>query len=71
MTYVNTVNTIEIDFADRIASVFQGLFADFSKSRLAHKTARVLNSLSTRELDDLGIARKDIKAVATRAAFAA
>ena len=69
MTYVNSANTIEIDFADRIASVFQGLFGDFVKSRLARQTARELNALSTRELDDLGIARKEIKSIAKAAAF--
>ena len=69
MTYVNTATTIEIDFADRISSVFQGLFSDFANARLARQTVRQLNALSTRELDDLGIARKDIKDVAKRAAF--
>ena len=69
MTYVTSVNTIEIDFADRIASVFKGLFADFAQARLARRTARELNALTTHELDDLGIARNDIKAIATRDAF--
>lgn len=69
MTYVNTVNTIEIDFADRISSLFKGLFADISKNRLARQTVRELSALSTRELDDLGIARNNIKAIAFAAAF--
>ncbi|MGR3291567.1 MAG: DUF1127 domain-containing protein [Paracoccaceae bacterium] len=69
MTYITAVNTIEIDFADRISSAFQGLFTDLVKSRLVRKTVRELNALSTRELDDLGMARKDIKAVAQRAVF--
>jgi len=69
MTYVTSVNTIEIDFADRIAASFKGLFSNIAKARIAARTARVLNALSTRELDDLGVARKDIKVVAKRAAY--
>jgi uncharacterized protein YjiS (DUF1127 family) len=69
MTYVTSVNTIEIDFADRISSTFQGLFADLKHAFVARRTARILNALSTRALDDLGVARNDIKNVATRAAF--
>ncbi len=69
MTYINTVNTIEIDLANRIANSFQGLFGDIAKNRLARRTMRELNALSTRELDDLGIARKNIKTVAFTAAF--
>ncbi len=69
MTYVTSANTIEIDFADRISSTFKGLFADYAKSRLARRTIRELSVLSTRELDDLGIARTNIKAIAYEAAF--
>ncbi|MEE9389023.1 MAG: DUF1127 domain-containing protein [Paracoccaceae bacterium] len=69
MTYVTSANTIEIDLADRIASAFQGLFADYAKSRLVARTARELNALSTRDLADLGISRNNIKTVAYEAVY--
>ncbi len=69
MTYVGTVNTIEIDLANRIASAFRGIVSNFAKSIMARRTARELSALSTRELDDLGISRASISSVATKAAF--
>ena len=69
MTYVGTVNTIEIDFANRIASAFQGVVGNIVKSFQAYRTVRELSALSTRELDDLGIGRGQIRAIATNAAF--
>ena len=70
MTYVGTVNTIEIDFANRIASAFQGVLGNVAKILLAWRTARLLSALSTRELDDLGISRARIWSVAKTAAVA-
>ncbi len=64
MTYINSANTIEIDLADRIARNLSGLRASFKRARLARQTMRELNALSDRELDDLGIHRSAIKAVA-------
>ncbi len=69
MTYVGTVNTIEIDLANRIALAFRGIVGDIAKSMVARRTARELAALSNRELDDLGISRGQISLVATKAAF--
>ena len=68
MTYINAVNTIEIDLADRIARNIAGLRAGFKRARLARQTMRELSALSNRDLDDLGIHRSMIKAVAYGAA---
>ncbi len=69
MTYVNSVNTIEIDFADRISSAFQGMFSNIAKARLARRTVRELSALSSRELEDLGLNRSMIKSVARQTAY--
>ena len=68
MTYINTVNTIEIDLADRISRNLSGLFASFKRARLERQTVRELSALSNRDLDDLGINRSMIKSVARQAA---
>lgn len=68
MTYITSVNTIEIDLADRISASFNGIFANLAHARMARKTVRELSALSTRELDDLGINRSMIKSVAYAAA---
>lgn len=69
MTYVGTANTIEIDFANRIATAFRGIVGNVARTVLAWRTARELSALSTRELDDLGISRVEIRAIAHKAAF--
>lgn len=64
MTYITSTNTIEIDLADRLARSFSGLVGRFNRALLARRTIRELNALSSRELDDLGLNRSMIKAVA-------
>ncbi len=64
MTYINTVNTIEIDLADRISRNLSGLFASLNRARVARKTERELNALSNHSLQDLGINRSMIKSIA-------
>lgn len=68
MTYITSVNTIEIDLADRVSRNLAGLMASFKRARLARQTIRELNALSTRELDDLGINRSAIKSIAYQCA---
>jgi len=69
MTYVARTNTIEIDTVTRISFAIQALLRSVSNAYVAHRTARLLSQLSTRELDDLGLNRADIKAVAHDATY--
>ncbi|MFV2038084.1 MAG: DUF1127 domain-containing protein [Paracoccaceae bacterium] len=69
MTYVNSVHNIEIDLANRISSAFHGFFGDIAKARMARRTMRELDALSNRELDDIGLHRAMIPAVARQSAF--
>lgn len=71
MTYINSVNTIEIDLADRISRNLSSLFDRLGRIRMARRTIRELNALTSRELDDLGLNRSMIKSVAYEAAFSA
>ena len=69
MTYINSVNTIEIDLANRISNALGGFATSLKNFRKARQTARILSALSTRELDDLGISRAMIRSVAIEAAY--
>lgn len=54
--------------AFRFVQAADAIRQDANAWRLQRKTVSALNKLSTRELDDLGIVRGDIEAIAARAA---
>ena len=56
--------------AFRLTSLVEQVFASVRAWYLARETARVLEDLSNRELDDIGISRADIPTVAEQLARA-
>ncbi len=58
-TIADRVNALRADWADKIA-----------RRRLFRTTLNELSALSNRELNDLGIARSEIKNIAYQAAYA-
>lgn len=70
MTYVNTI--ARPGALDRLAAAFakwsEARRAERARREAYRRTANELSALTTRELDDLGIARSDIDRVALEAA---
>lgn len=69
MAYVNTSRAAALPLADRIPGIFGAVKAALARRNVYAQTLRELNSLTDRELADLGIARASIPAVAHEAAF--
>jgi uncharacterized protein YjiS (DUF1127 family) len=67
MTPMNT--TASAPFGARVASFFNGLRASRAKYAVFRSTMRELEALSERELNDLGINRASIRAIAYQAAY--
>ncbi|MGR3659592.1 MAG: DUF1127 domain-containing protein [Paracoccaceae bacterium] len=68
MAYATTTR-IEAGLFDRIASAFRSFKAQNVKHRAFRKTVLELESLSTHELNDLGISRGDIQSIAYQSTF--
>ncbi|MEM7643243.1 MAG: DUF1127 domain-containing protein [Pseudomonadota bacterium] len=66
-TYGN--NALIASLRGRLPNRFATLRADWAKWRLYRKTLAELSALSTRDLDDLGIARASIRSIALEAAY--
>lgn len=69
MAYVNTTRATSASFADRFGTFFAGLKTAAAKRRIYSQTVHELRQLSDRDLEDLGIHRLMIAAVATEAAY--
>ena len=62
-TYTGSAN------AGRISNFFNGLVRSYSQYRVYRKTLNELQSLSSRELADLGLHHSQLRSVAYKAAY--
>lgn len=69
MAYVNTTSVARKGFADRLAMVRDLLLNAVAQRRTYLRTVAELNSLTERELADLGISRLGITEIAREAAY--
>ncbi len=69
MAYVNTTRTAQKGFADRLAYVKDIVLTAVAQRRVYTRTVAELNSLTDRELADLGISRLGITEIAREAAY--
>ena len=69
MAYVNSSRAASFSLADRISGFLALTKASLARRAVFNQTVRELNTLTDRELADLGIARADIRAVAHEAAY--
>ena len=69
MAYVNTSRAASLSLADRFPGFIASLKAALARRAVYAQTVRELNTLTDRELADLGIARASIPAVAREAAY--
>ena len=69
MAYVNTTSVARKGVADRLAFVKDVVLAAINQRRVYARTVAELNSLTDRELSDLGISRLGITEIAREAAY--
>jgi uncharacterized protein YjiS (DUF1127 family) len=69
MAYVNTTRIARKGFADRLMVAKDMVLAAINQRRVYTRTVAELNSLSDRELADLGISRLGIADIAREAAY--
>lgn len=69
MAYVNTTTAARKGFADRLAFVKDIVLTAINQRRVYVRTVAELNSLTDRELADLGISRLGITEIAREAAY--
>ncbi|WP_374372628.1 DUF1127 domain-containing protein [Tabrizicola sp.] len=69
MAYVTTTPVARKGFADRLAFVKDVVLAAINQRRVYTRTVAELNSLTDRELSDLGISRLGITEIAREAAY--
>lgn len=69
MAYVNTTRIARKGFMDRVAVLKDAVVTALQQRRIYGQTVAELNSLTDRELADLGINRANIAEIAHQAAF--
>ncbi len=69
MAYINSSRAASFSLADRISGFVALTKANLARRAVFSQTVRELNTLTDRELADLGIARVDILSVAREAAY--
>lgn len=69
MAYVNTTTAARKGFADRLAILKDSVLTAINQRRVYLRTVAELNSLTDRELADLGISRLGIADIAREAAY--
>ena len=69
MAYIKSSRAASFSLADRISGFVALTKANFARRAVFNQTVRELNSLTDRELADLGIARADIFAISREAAY--
>lgn len=69
MAYVNTTPVARKGFADRLTYVKDAVLTAINQRRVYSRTVAELNSLTDRELADLGISRLGITEIAREAAY--
>lgn len=70
MAYVNSTRAVSVSFSDRLNAIFKVVGDLIERRRIYNQTVAELNSLSDRDLADLGLSRSTIGAVAREAAYA-
>ena len=69
MAYTNTSSAAGLGLMDRLANVVKSTREALNRRRIYNQTVSELRALSTRELNDLGIARSMITRIALEAAY--
>ena len=69
MTTFNITLPANIPFADRLSGLRANLADKLAKRNVYLTTLRELQGLTDRDLNDLGLSRSDIKAIAMEAAY--
>ena len=69
MAYVKSTRSATIGFSDRLGNIAKSVKLALHRRRLFNQSVRELNTLSNRELADLGIHASLIKQIATEAAY--
>lgn len=69
MAYIKSSRAASFSLADRISGFVALTKANLARRAVFSQTVRELNTLTDRELADLGIARVDILSVAREAAY--
>ncbi|MCE6960271.1 DUF1127 domain-containing protein [Cereibacter sphaeroides] len=69
MAYAHTTRIAHNGLGDRMAALVASVKQSLAQRRVYRQTVRELNSLTTRELSDLGIHRSMITRVAMEAAY--
>ncbi|SLN35383.1 hypothetical protein AQS8620_01227 [Aquimixticola soesokkakensis] len=67
MAYASNIRTVETGL--RLPALFKGLGERFARYQVYRSTLNELNTLSTRELADLGISAANVRAIAYQAAY--
>ncbi len=69
MAYVNSSRSAQVSFSDRFAALVKVVGDLIERRRVYNQTLFELNSLSDRDLSDLGLSRSTIAQVAREAAY--
>jgi uncharacterized protein YjiS (DUF1127 family) len=69
MAYATDTSAIGISFGQRFAEFRASVSDRMAKARVYRSTMTELQNLSSRQLDDLGVHRGDIKDIAMQAAY--
>ncbi|MGB7318095.1 MAG: DUF1127 domain-containing protein [Planktotalea sp.] len=71
MAFFTETLTNNATFGDKLAAIWQGVKDARMKRAVFNQTLNELSSLSTRELNDLGLSRSMIRRIAYEAAYQA
>ena len=69
MAYVNNSRTAQVSFSDWFAAIIKVAKDAMERRRVYNRTLFELNSLSDRDLSDVGLARANIADIARAAAY--
>lgn len=69
MALVQNISTIDSGIGGRVSALFASASDAWQRRRVYRQTLRELNSLTSRELNDLGLNRSLITRVALEAAY--
>lgn len=71
MAYIAGNRSATLSLGNRLAEIFSDLNTAFTKWRIYRRTYNELSTLSSRELDDLGLNHSTIRIAALQAAYGA